>query len=479
MRAWLTLIKRVALFYRSLTLLFFLTFLAICWLLTQAGTSYLHQEGICEGCLYPISLTSQGEGWALPPLYWSEPYLLQKWGDQWQWTALPLNSGHHTIETLSTDASGDVWAIVARSENLTWLLHQHTGKWTILPQTQVFAFIDAFQMLSASDGWLIGDKGNIHFGPDNFFAHFNGSNWQRVPVPSPVAFHAIAFIADDDGWAVGDQGAIIHYTHGQWQGVPSPTTHDLYGIQMLSATNGWAVGDAGVMLHYDGSRWQAITLTQPVNVTLGEIAMISQGEGWATEFTHFSPYGAPRLWHFQNNMWLPTKFSDNQRFFAIAMRSATEGWAIGGDFLYPPDDGSRLYGRAILAHYKNGEWHVINAPLLPEPNWILQMSVILRVALIIGLIATSLMIWNISVRARNTLMPPWLILIGLCLLLLSASGQFILLLIDDYAAPSLLITGLIAAISGLLAAIIIGFFPLSGNTTAEANCKSIHRFKPL
>ena len=45
---------------------------------------------------------------------------------------------------------------------------------------------------------------------------------------------------------------------GGWHEVESPTDKDLYSVFALSQDNAWAVGDSGVIIHWDGETWSLV-----------------------------------------------------------------------------------------------------------------------------------------------------------------------------------------------------------------------------
>jgi photosystem II stability/assembly factor-like uncharacterized protein len=64
-------------------------------------------------------------------------------------------------------------------------------------------------------------------------------------------------VSSSEGWAVGLNGVILHYSGGVWSlYTSSPTTDNLYSVHMLNPDEGWAVGgrwgdpDMGTIFHY-------------------------------------------------------------------------------------------------------------------------------------------------------------------------------------------------------------------------------------
>ncbi len=86
----------------------------------------------------------------------------------------------------------------------------------------------------------------------------NSGQWQCWSPPGVVPCGyalAVAGVTASDAWAVGPNGAIMHWDGALWQSVASPTTTSLAALDMLSAGDGWAVGAQGVILHWDGASW--------------------------------------------------------------------------------------------------------------------------------------------------------------------------------------------------------------------------------
>jgi hypothetical protein len=63
--------------------------------------------------------------------------------------------------------------------------------------------------------------------------------------------------AQNDLWAVGRAGAILHWDEQQWQGVSAFAPDELHGIHGASDTDVWAVGNLGTILHWNGHGWIA------------------------------------------------------------------------------------------------------------------------------------------------------------------------------------------------------------------------------
>lgn len=64
------------------------------------------------------------------------------------------------------------------------------------------------------------------------------------------------------------------FVDGQWQDVPSPTTERLLDVVMLNRQEGWAVGQGGALLHYIDDRWEQVSIPNFYS-NLEDIEMVS------------------------------------------------------------------------------------------------------------------------------------------------------------------------------------------------------------
>lgn len=119
----------------------------------------------------------------------------------------------------------------------------------------------------STQGWACG--GTI-------IVHYNGSSWITDQAYPSASYNAIFMINNTTGWAVGDNGVIIHTTDGitwNYQTNPDSSNRSLYAIFFLNANEGWAVGYLGVVLHTTngGATWtiEANAMTSnPLNYVL-------------------------------------------------------------------------------------------------------------------------------------------------------------------------------------------------------------------
>ncbi len=239
-------------------------------------------------------------------------------------------------------------------------------------------------MLSASEGWAVGDyrtplvgvMDGLHASPA--VLHYDGATWNLVPVPKNPTDPNIAAgyvltsvnfgppgrpISRNDGWAVGiafdaagagpcgGGGALtcaiaLHWDGVTWReqlsGLTGPDAGPLESVFMVSATDAWAVGSnvagaAGRFWHWTGvpglgGGW---SLQGSVATPLNSVFMVSATEGWAV-----GAGGA--IYHYFGGSWTAVPSPVATTLISVFMLSPTDGWAVG-------------VGGTIL-HYTGGVW---------------------------------------------------------------------------------------------------------------------------
>lgn len=244
----------------------------------------------------------------------------------------------------------------------------------------------------SANAWWGANLTGISSCKNGLFEHVSGSG------TSLNGAEDLVMVSPDEGWTVGEQGVIMHYTQGQLAAVPTPTTDRLTAIFMLNATEGWAVGYNNVILHYHNGQWEkdksvSIGPYGGLGPDLTDIEMVSHQEGWAVGHT---------LYHYQENVWqeIPnTLFEEGHTLQEVSLVTPNEGWAVGSmgviyhyannqwqrvespttNTLYSidminPDEGWAAGQNSTLLHYHQGEWTVVSEtsppPTLNALSWV-------------------------------------------------------------------------------------------------------------
>jgi photosystem II stability/assembly factor-like uncharacterized protein len=82
-----------------------------------------------------------------------------------------------------------------------------------------------------------------------------GRSWQSQTSGVAVDLLDVKFLDAVEGWAVGNEGTVLHTTDGgrHWRSERSPTPHPLERIFFTDRFHGWAVGFGGTIISYGNS----------------------------------------------------------------------------------------------------------------------------------------------------------------------------------------------------------------------------------
>src|SRR5437870_356629 len=121
------------------------------------------------------------------------------------------------------------------------------GQWTLVPPVTNSRLRDV-QMVSGSDGWAVGENGAV--------LHYNGSAWQQVDIGTTNILVDVFMVSASDGFILAwtDTGSEIYRYNGLSWTPNYTTTQSLSRIHGSSPTNVWAVG-LNTSVHWDGSQW--------------------------------------------------------------------------------------------------------------------------------------------------------------------------------------------------------------------------------
>jgi hypothetical protein len=240
------------------------------------------------------------------------------------------------------------WRVIARDEHgattagpiwsFTTEGNPGPGIWQPVA-SPVESFLSGVSMISADDGWAVGDAGTI--------IHWDGASWQVASSPTTSNLEAVHMLSPNDGWAVGWDGTIVRWNGSSWQSVTSPTSLTLRSVFMVSTSDGWIVGGDtpdSVILHWNGVVWSTVPLPAIAPAILIDVAMVSATDGWAV-----GNYG--RILRWNGSSWQLVDSPTSLYIISVDMVSATDGWAVGG--LYPDGEIYRWNGTS---------WQTLSSP---------------------------------------------------------------------------------------------------------------------
>jgi hypothetical protein len=203
-------------------------------------------------------------------------------------------------------------------------------------------------------------------------------------------FNAVWGSSPSDVFAVGDDGAIVHYNGTTWSPMRSTTSQCLVGVWGSSASDVFAVGNFGVILHYDGSDWSVMKsgtdwmLTDIWGSSSTDVYVVGQ------VFGRLAGVYIPTTLHYDGEDWIETSHfgsvhnavwgsSSSDVFFA----GEASGFAQydGADWSWPayyfsssevnffdiwgssPSDVFGVGWLGVIAHYDGSEMKPMKSPM--------------------------------------------------------------------------------------------------------------------
>ncbi len=298
----------------------------------------------------------------------------------WAYSTLRTNYPYRSaiqLDGVAMTGAGAGWAVGNISgKPTTLLMRADAGRWTILPKPAGLddtASLQAVAMTSPQDGWLIAqnpipkhDRYNT-FISGSVLLRYHDGQWRIASQTIPHDLWALTLRTSSDGWAVGSDGAIIHWNGAQWSQTPLPIDPRLSGpyfdaIAAPSATEAWAAGLDAAMYRWDGSSWRAVDLlaqlamyapplvdARLLTLNITGLAMTAPGQGWAVGSGQSSDgQTMGEILQCSNGQWRIAQTLPGVVPAAVALHTQDDGWIVG-------DNG------AIL-RLQGGQWRRQDSP---------------------------------------------------------------------------------------------------------------------
>ena len=201
---------------------------------------------------------------------------------------------------------------------------------------------------SPTDAWAVGGTTGGVPGPKDLVLHWDGASWTPVTLPGMplgITLFKVWGSGPNDVYVVGEFSVVWHKKGDTWQreDVPIGVHGTLLTVGGCSANEVYAVGESNV-LRSDGTTWTklAVDLSSRVNGVAcnapGDVAIVGSGgvkqrlvgASWIDEADK-PPFAD-----------LHAAWADGTGTF----------WAVGGDFVGPPDAGKAREG--VVARYGRG-----------------------------------------------------------------------------------------------------------------------------
>ncbi len=220
-------------------------------------------------------------------------------------------------------------------------------------------------------GWAVGENGTI------LHTRNGGITWEAQSNPTHLLFD-VCITSNNMAFVVGDRGTILQTQDGgnNWNSQDSRTAECFGGTHFVTPKKGWSVAEAGVILHTTNGG--AIWLPQKSNTTQDLLAVyfIDEETGWcvgsAGEIVHTSDGGL--TWSRQNSGVI-------MNLFDIHFTTKKEGWIVGlfGTLLYTVDGGENWHFSTLTQQlkkngYTQNVWFNAVYFITPQIGWVVGVD---------------------------------------------------------------------------------------------------------
>lgn len=195
------------------------------------------------------------------------------------------------------------------------------------------------------DIWGTSDSDIFAVGGDGAIIHYNGTAWHTMESTRENVYgselRGVWGSSSTDVYAVGSHGAILHYNGSAWSlvygGDESFYFFDVWGS---SDSDVFAVGQAGTILHFDGNAWSIMDS----GVSIWQLTGI-----WGSSASDVFVVGeSGTILHYDGNTWTPMDGGiGNTYLWAVWGTSATDVY-VGGS-------------SSTILHYDGSSWNPMTA----------------------------------------------------------------------------------------------------------------------
>lgn len=186
----------------------------------------------------------------------------------------------------------------------------------------------------------------------------NDSNeWTAMESGTPAWLLGVWGSSDNDVFAVGGEGTILHYDGNTWKVMNSGTTQGLYGVWGSGPNDVFAVGSKGTILHYNGSNWSTMNSNtdRPLYGVWGfsgsDVFVVGGDWGWSGGVPDPNPTAV--ILHYNGSEWHLMGNDLTDSLSGVWGTSSSNLFAVGGDGW-----GVGLV-TTLLVHYDGSRWNEV------------------------------------------------------------------------------------------------------------------------
>ena len=321
-----------------------------CCTTQDGGQTWLNRsEGIGENSLRGVYFLNFRQGWTVS--HQGNAYYTRDGGKHWTYQRTNVRyelSDVHFIDenrgwivgdkriVLATQDGGRNWAFLTPGSNKRH--EEQYGQQLRTGDEPLHTFLlYALHFTDTENGWIVGDLGAILHTNDagRTWKHQRGGATQLPG--ADVVLLGVHFVNAQLGWTVGEFGTIWHTKNSgrtwELQSVPSYLLTDLH---FINDKVGYAVGDRGEILRTDdgGLHWQS--QDSGTMECFGSTHFINDKVGWSV-----AEWGTIIHTTDGGKSWSQQKTNTENNLLGVSFVDPQHGWAIGhsGEILHTANGG--------------------------------------------------------------------------------------------------------------------------------------------
>jgi hypothetical protein len=324
------------------------------WSASTSGSLFRRTEGVWRRVASGTEHFFQDVWVAAPNDIWGTTFRegLFHWNGE-AWSHVPRDSTN-AIWAFWGSAPGDLWGVGEAGHLERW----DGARWTQVSVEPTFR-VDLRTLWTSPSGELWATWAEQVFGgvpgvapPGSILRRPVGGTWTPVPTGTTAAFHGLWGAADNDVWAVGTGGTIVHWDGAAWSQVASNTGLDLFAVWGSGPRDVWVAAANSTVLHWNGSRWDVNPLENTLgttNPTFRAIWGAGPGDVWVVGTSSaFQPWV---IWHHNGLFWSKQgpALRHGASLYGLWGNSSTDVWAVGD--------------RGTVLHYDGSTWRQVRTGL--------------------------------------------------------------------------------------------------------------------
>ena len=292
----------------------------------------------------------------------------------WRPVQVPAQSGVMVYKAITATGPADAWAVGQASGGFVpgvypLVIHWNGTRWQRMPlpaATRRWEMFTSVVAASPANVWVTAASYTLQ--EFAVIYHYDGVGWTEIPVPAHVySISSMAVSRDGHLWITGH--AHLDAYVARWDGrawtllTPPGPPATLTGIAARTDSDVWVTGDPQDLYHWDGEHWTRAVSPVQAGGNLPEVIALSASDVWAAGAVGgFGIRGEPPpagLLHWDGHHWSTVQVplqGDNP------LSGITPDGA-GGIWVIPLTSSSP--GPKYL-HWHAGQWTVVSAkPLAP------------------------------------------------------------------------------------------------------------------